>query len=87
MVYGTPVITHSDFKNQMPEFESIQTGVTGAFFKKDNIDSLADMIIYWKLQHFDREKVRLACFEMIDNYYNPKFQLQEIYKNIDLNEK
>lgn len=31
MVFGTPVITHNDFKWQMPEFEAIEPGKTGDF--------------------------------------------------------
>jgi glycosyltransferase involved in cell wall biosynthesis len=87
LVYGTPVITHSEFKNQMPEFESVKEGVSGSFFEKDNMNSLAEKIQNWTQIHSDREKTRLACFEIIDRYYNPQFQLKEIRENIDLNEK
>ena len=34
MVFGTPVISHNDFKWQMPEFEAIKPGITGAFLKE-----------------------------------------------------
>ena len=29
--YGTPVLTHNNFNNQMPEVESIQPGFNGYF--------------------------------------------------------
>jgi glycosyltransferase involved in cell wall biosynthesis len=87
MVYGTPVITHSEFKNQMPEFESIKEGVSGSFFENNNVNSLADAIQNWTQKNTDREKIRLSCFEVIDSYFNPQFQLREISKNIQLDEK
>lgn len=34
LVYGCPVITHDNFKEQMPEFEAIQKNVTGDFLSK-----------------------------------------------------
>ena len=38
--YGTPVISHNDFKHQMPEFEAIVPGETGAFFIANDLNSL-----------------------------------------------
>jgi glycosyltransferase involved in cell wall biosynthesis len=78
LVYGTPVITHSDFSNQMPEFEAIKEDVSGTFFIKDNETDLANKIQMWLSKSENREKTRLDCFEIIDEKYNPHFQLKVI---------
>lgn len=85
MVYGTPVITHNDFPNQMPEFEAIKKGVTGDFFKKDDLCSMGNVVVDWIVNHKDRDLTRNHCFERIDKYFNPNYQLN-IISNI-LNEK
>lgn len=77
MVFGTPVLTHDDFSWQMPEFESIKDGKTGTFFKRNNIESLAEAIEKWFTQpEYDREVIRKNCFHEIDEYWTPQFQLQ-----------
>lgn len=65
LTYDKPVITHNDFKNQMPEFETIVEGKSGAFFDKDNIQDLADkieLVLKSNYQH---------CSEIIDKVWNP----------------
>lgn len=78
LVYGTPVITHSDFPFQMPEFEAIQLGVSGDFFTKNDENDLADVIEKWLLNSELREKIRANCFKIIDEKYNPYFQTEVI---------
>lgn len=79
MAYGCPCISHNDFKWQMPEFEAIKEGVTGTFFQRDNVESLADSIKKWIRQHSSqREEVRKACFKEIDEEWNPHVQLERI---------
>lgn len=76
MVYGTPVLTHNDFKWQMPEFEAIIEGKTGCFFERDNVSSLAESISSWFLTNNDRrEQVRSACYREIDENWTPEFEL------------
>ena len=82
MMFGCPCISHNDFPWQMPEFEAIQDGVTGCFFERDNIQSLADSIKNWFMKKTNaRENVRFACFKEIDENWNPHKQV-EIIKNI-----
>jgi len=74
LTYGTPIITHNDFKNQGPEVEIIEEDITGAFFKKNNYNSLAEEIIKWFEKHPSTEKNRASCRKNIDKYYNPQYQ-------------
>ena len=85
MAFGTPVLTHDNFSNQMPEFEAIVDGKTGAFFKEDNIDSLAEAISDWfNVHQKDREIVRKDCVFEIASYWCPSFQIKILKKNINL---
>ena len=81
MVFGTPVLTHDDFKWQMPEFEAIRPNKTGLFFKKDEVSSLTSAIEDWFKNGSEREATRKACFDEIDTNWTPEFQLN-ILKNI-----
>jgi glycosyltransferase involved in cell wall biosynthesis len=85
LVYGTPVITNDDFSSQMPEFEAVEKGVTGDFFEKNNLNSLSNTIENWLLHHKNRKFIRNKCFERIDTYFNPGFQIK-IIKDV-LNEE
>ncbi len=82
MMFGCPAITNDDFNHQMPEFEAIHEGSTGAFFKDGDVNSLAECIGRWFAEHVsDRENVRKACYNEIDVKWNPHVQI-EILKNV-----
>lgn len=51
MTFGVPVISHDYYPNQGPEFEVIKYGLTGAFFKHDDVYSLVDAIDNWFITH------------------------------------
>ena len=81
LMYGTPVITHDNFPFQGPEFEAIQNESTGLFFKQNDIASLTKTIKKWFLANLEREQIRLACYEIVDEKYNSRNQI-EIMKSI-----
>lgn len=77
LTYGCPLITHDNFKNQMPEFEVIQPGVTGDFFEEDNVEDLANKIYNWlTLNPVKGDNKINACYKVIDERYNPHFQIE-----------
>ena len=78
-MFGCPAITNDDFDHQMPEFEAIQEGKSGAFFHAGDSSSLADTLHDWFVIHTnDREEVRQACYAEIDNKWNPHNQIRII---------
>jgi glycosyltransferase involved in cell wall biosynthesis len=81
--YGTPVLTHSDFANQMPEWEAIIPGKTGDLFINENVDDLARVIERWFANAPDRQQVRDACFEMIGRFWNPQNQHRLIKRALE----
>lgn len=80
--FGTPVISHGNFDHQMPEFEAIIDGETGTFFDENSVVSLANAIDRLKPALADREKVRQACYNMIDNNYTPTYQCDVFKRGI-----
>lgn len=82
MVFGTPVITHNNFALQMPEFEAVKEGETGAFFKYNDVEDMVRCISEWFQEHKkDRESVRQKCYAEIDTQWTPWFQI-EVMKNV-----
>lgn len=85
LMFGCPAITNDDFDHQMPEFEAIQAGKSGDFFKAGDCQSLAVTIRQWLSVHEeDREEVRKACYNVIDTKWNPHNQiriLKEVLNN------
>lgn len=83
MMFGVPVVSHDYFPNQGPEFEVIKEGVTGSFFKHNDMDSLVDTICRWFDRHAaDRENVRKACYKEIDEKWTPEYQINVLKKVI-----
>lgn len=82
MVFGTPVLTHNNFAYQMPEFEAVKDGETGAFFKYNDVEDMVGCISEWFEKHGrDRENIRQKCFAEIDTQWTPQFQI-EVMKNV-----
>lgn len=74
--YGTPVCSHNDFPNQMPEFEAIIPGKTGDFFKRNDINDMTRVVENWLIRYPQKSKECIsACYEIIDNKYNPYCQI------------
>lgn len=85
LVFGTPAISHNDFRWQMPEFEAIRPGKTGDFFQRGSVCSLVETISSWfAVMQNKREEVRKACFNEIDTKWNPYYQIDLIKKHIDV---
>ncbi|WP_417507940.1 glycosyltransferase family 4 protein [Marinomonas gallaica] len=73
LTYGTPVITHNKFSEQMPEYEAIKDGHNGSFFEYGNEESLKNSIKYWigEYKRRDYTLIQEDCRNVIKNKYNP----------------
>lgn len=74
LAYGVPVITHDDPEDQMPEWEAITAGVTGALFRKGCAESLATAIETWTRTVLVEAATRQNCIESIRSRYHPAVQ-------------
>ena len=81
LTYGTPVITHDNFKLQGPEHEAIEQGSSGDFYEFQNYDDLKSKIKNWLEKTRDKKLDIINCREKIDKYYNPDYQIK-VMKNI-----
>ncbi|WP_200980064.1 glycosyltransferase [Echinicola sp. 20G] len=85
LTYGTPVVTHNNFMNQMPEFEAVKDGLNGSFFKENDVLDLSTVIRKWlTINDEERERVRYASYDIIEKKYNPYSQIETIRKALDL---
>lgn len=77
--YGTPVASHSNFNNQMPEVEAIIDGENGFLFTENDSDNLANKIDNWFVENpnIDKDFIRKIILEK----YNPENQIR-IFENI-----
>jgi glycosyltransferase involved in cell wall biosynthesis len=82
LVYGTPVVTHDDPADQMPEWEAIVPGRTGDFFRRGDVHDLAMTIHKWCVRPWPDAGVRQQCMEVIDQFYNPEFQRRVINRAV-----
>jgi len=76
LMFGCPAMSHNDYKWQMPELEAIHIGTTGDFFLKDDLKDMTNAISSWFKNKKDREEIRQACYQEIDSYWNPEYQLK-----------
>ena len=73
--YGTPVLTHNNFSNQMPEHELIIDKFNGLFHNENDITSIKKKIDEWFLNFHNkhsREEIRKTALVN----YNPQKQVQ-----------
>lgn len=79
LMFGCPVITHNDFRYQMPEFEAISPYYTGNFFNRGDQSSLNAVIDDWFCVNGNqRDYVQHLCYKEIDERWNPYFQMKVI---------
>jgi len=79
LTYGTPVVTHENAEQQMPEFEAIEAGVSGSFFTQNDVQALAAAMRPWlDNDRQQRDRTRANCQQIVDQHYNPTNQMRII---------
>lgn len=77
--YGTPVCSHSNLINQMPEVEAIKEVENGFLFKEDDIQDMVLKIQAWfSTNKRDKKDIR----KIIDEVYNPDYQIKVILNSL-----
>jgi len=77
MTYGTPVITHNNYLQQMPEVETVVQGKTGSLFEYESVESLRDfMVAYLDMTDEQLKQMKNECETMIDAKWNSRNQLK-----------
>ena len=77
--FGTPVASHNNFINQMPEVEAIIDGENGFLFQENDAIDMANKIVLWFSNNpkVNKEIVR----KIITEKYNPDNQLSIFKKH------
>lgn len=83
LVCGTPVISHDDFPNQMPEFEAILPGKSGGFFRRGDAVDLANKISICFSEIESGDITAEKCREQIVSNYTPEFQTSVFYQAVE----
>lgn len=76
LMFGTPVISHSDMDRQMPEVEAVAPGISGILFRYGDMADLSRCLISVPDVFHDRRQTRENCFRIIDEIYNPYRQCE-----------
>ncbi len=72
--FGTPVLTHNNYDNQMPEVQAIVEGINGGFFNENDLNDLVKKIKYFTLSNNKISKEK--CRGVIEDFYNPDYMFQ-----------
>lgn len=81
--FGTPVLTHDNFDNQMPEAEAIEEGKNGGFFRENDINDLVNKINFFALNN--KLITKETCRKIILKYYNPNYMFKTFDRLINNN--
>ncbi|RDK00804.1 glycosyltransferase [Paraburkholderia lacunae] len=76
LMFGTPVISHSDMDRQMPEVEAVAPGISGILFRYGDMTDLSKCLISVPDVFHDRRQTQKNCFRIIDEIYNPYRQCE-----------
>lgn len=78
MVFGTPVIIHDRVAQHGPEWEAVQEGITGYFYKYGDVHDLTLKIEQALFPISCKEPMSDACQSIIRCRYNPNRQVEII---------
>lgn len=84
LTFGCPVVTSNDFCNQGPEHEAILDSGCGGFYRDKDLTSLIEEVTRI-LSFSDNEKtlLRVKAYKIIDEFYNPYYQVNLLKKVLD----
>jgi glycosyltransferase involved in cell wall biosynthesis len=81
MSLGIPVITHNNFAKQAPEVEAIKQNYTGLFFKENDANDLAKVIL--DFVHIKKSiEFRINCINEVELNFTPLNQYNLITNSI-----
>lgn len=78
MTFGTPVLIHDRVEYHGPEWEAVEEGMTGFFYRFDDGDDLASKISAAVFPRPRKAEMSAACRAAIEERYNPHRQVETI---------
>jgi len=74
MVFGTPVLLHDHLPSHFPEWEAVEEGVTGFFYRHGDVNDLASKIELAVFPVAAKTWMASSCEKVIHERYNPSHQ-------------
>jgi glycosyltransferase involved in cell wall biosynthesis len=68
--YGVPVVTTDDYWLHSPEIAMVTPGKTGAFFRNNDTDSLAEVVVSVLSDDATLRAMSANCLSLVDTKYN-----------------
>lgn len=78
LTFGTPVLLHDRKENHGPEWESVQEGITGYYYKCDDVNDMAHKIESALFPEPRKPQMSQLCKDVIAERYNPHRQVATI---------
>jgi glycosyltransferase involved in cell wall biosynthesis len=78
LTYGTPVVLHDRVEEHGPEWEAVVEGVTGWFYRFDDVEDLAETMACALFPSPRKASMADACREMVERRYNSRKQAEAI---------
>lgn len=72
--YGTPVILHDRFDEHFPEWEAVEEGITGYFYRYGEVSDLARKVALACFGNRSKLEFQAQCARVIQERYSPQAQ-------------
>jgi len=82
LTFGTPVVLHDRVEHHFPEWEAIEEGKTGFYYRFEDTDDLAEKVEQAIFPVPAKNKMEGFCRAVIRDRYNPQFQKEMFVKAI-----
>ncbi|WP_417275559.1 glycosyltransferase family 4 protein [Celeribacter halophilus] len=83
LAYGTPIVTHSDYDQQMPEVEAITDGTSGSLFRYGSVSDLSQALNRVLTFDGDYKTRRDTCRASLEGRFTPEDQARLIDDAMD----
>ena len=83
LAYGTPVLLHDRPDQHFPEWEAVVEGVTGFFYRCNDVKDMADKIARALFPSPRKTAMAPACRELIEDRYNVRKQMQAMLDAVE----
>lgn len=84
LAFGTPVLLHDNLSKHFPEWEAVQDGITGIFYRYGDV---CDLALKMERQLFPtpaKARMTSACRTVIRERYNPHAQVDRFVRAVRL---
>lgn len=84
LAFGTPILLHDNLSKHFPEWEAVQDGITGLFYRYGDV---CDMALKMERQLFPtsaKARMASACRAVIRDRYNPVAQVEWFVRAVRL---